>query len=105
MHHIQENVFLAVMDITVFTLIESIPCGEKNVATRPTNRVPKPTSGVVRVKLLWRRLSSPSHIFLPLGLGCGSCRRHNMQDRRSLRNTFGWMGALQAPSSSMVESW
>ena len=26
-------------------------------------------------------------------------------DRRSLRNTFEWMRALQAPSSSMVESW
>ena len=26
-------------------------------------------------------------------------------DRRSLHNTFGWMGALQALSSSMVESW
>ena len=26
-------------------------------------------------------------------------------DRRLLRNTFEWMRALQAPSSSMVESW
>ena len=26
-------------------------------------------------------------------------------DRRSLRNTFEWMRTLQAPSSSMVESW
>ena len=26
-------------------------------------------------------------------------------DRRSLRNTFEWMRVLQAPSSSMVESW
>ena len=26
-------------------------------------------------------------------------------DRRSLRNIFEWMRALQAPSSSMVESW
>ena len=26
-------------------------------------------------------------------------------DRRSLRSTFGWMGAPQAPNSSMVESW
>ena len=26
-------------------------------------------------------------------------------DRRSLHNTFEWMRALQAPSSSMVESW
>ena len=26
-------------------------------------------------------------------------------DRRSLRNTFEWMRALQAPSSSLVECW
>ena len=27
------------------------------------------------------------------------------KDRRSLRNTFEWMRALQAPSSFMVQSW
>ena len=43
MRHIQENAFLAVKDIKMFTLIESIPCGEKNSATVPTKRVQKPT--------------------------------------------------------------
>ena len=52
---------------------------------------------------------SPSHTFLPLGnvLVWDACHvvGTTCNDRRSLRNTFGWMGALQSPSSSMVESW
>ena len=61
-------------------------------------------SDVVGVKLLGgggaALLMAPptSHTFLPLGLGRVSCRRHNMQWLfKSLWNTFGWMGALQAP--------
>ena len=44
------------------------PCGRSN--------------GVVGVKLLGAALlmaPPASHAFLPLGLGCVSCRRHNMQ--------------------------
>ena len=43
MHYIQQNVFLPVEDTKTFTLIESIPSGEKKSAAGPTRRVPKQT--------------------------------------------------------------
>ena len=68
---------------------------------------------VVRVKLLGRQPDQwrpfQSYFFVLWSV----IRFHVVgtagNDRRSLRNTFGWMGTLQAPlpppSSSMAESW
>ena len=53
------------------------------------------------------RLMAPpkSYFFCLLVWGAYHVVGTTCNDRRSLRSTFEWMRALQAPSSSMVESW